>query len=283
MSAVALVTCLSMPEPDLDEPVLLSAVRARGLDATMVPWDDESVDYSAFDLVVVRSAWNYLHRPEAFHAWADRVSAQTKLRNDARTIRWNTDKIYLGELEQRGVRVVPTAFVDRGAVTSLASLMDERGWDRVVVKPRISAGSFETYAFRRSEVTDGVLAHCCADRDVMVQPYVASVDGYGERSLVFVDGVCSHAVRKSPRFAGGEEHVDAVPIQDDEHAFAQDLLAKLPDSLSGDLLYARVDLARDSANAPMLMELELVEPSLFLLQGPAALARLVAAIERLAK
>jgi glutathione synthase/RimK-type ligase-like ATP-grasp enzyme len=278
MTAVALVTCLTMPEPDPDEPVLLDAVRARGLDAAMVAWDDESVDFGAYALVVVRSTWNYLHRLDAFHAWAEAVGAKTKLVNDAATIRWNTDKIYLRDLEQRGIRVVPTEFIGRGATSSLAALMDARGWDRVVVKPRVSAGSFETYAFGREEAKEGVLARCCAERDVMVQPYVASVDDYGERSLVFVDGICSHAVRKSPRFAGGEERVDSVPIQSDERAFAEALVR----TLSPDLLYARVDLARDAAGAPMLMELELVEPSLFLRQGPEATVRLVSAIERLA-
>jgi glutathione synthase/RimK-type ligase-like ATP-grasp enzyme len=168
------------------------------------------------------------------------------------------------------VRTVPTAFVERGSHEELASLMDARGWKDVVVKPRVSAGSFETTRHRRDEVTGGELRRAAADRHIMVQPYVKGVEERGERSYVLIDGEITHAVRKSPRFAGGVERVDPVPLDEADVAFAKGALevargrATEPLELL-ELLYGRVD----------------VEPSLFFVHAPHALERFCSAIERI--
>jgi glutathione synthase/RimK-type ligase-like ATP-grasp enzyme len=179
------------------------------------------------------------------------------------------------------VPVVPTHLVRRGEATRLADVMGEHGWPDVVVKPAISAGSRNTlrieHEMDRGEAHLRVLAR---EGDVLVQPYLASVEGYGERSLVWIDGELTHAVRKSRRFLGDPESVSAaLPIAPEEAELARRALAAVPAAMTP-LLYARVDTARDSDGQPCLMELELVEPSLFFPQSPAALDRYVRAVQR---
>lgn len=274
---IGLVTCLGLPEPDPDAALLLDAVRARGVDAEWVAWDDPSADWASWHRLVVRSTWNYLHHHDAFLAWIDRASAATRLDNPGAILKWNAHKQYLLELKARGLPVVPTELVRRGGSLDLASLIERRGWTRAVVKPAVSAGSFGTERFDASSVerAQAAVDRMLPERDLMVQPYVASVEDYGERSLIFIDGELTHAIRKSPRFSGDRESVTGpLPVAADEREVAGRVISAIGPSL----LYARVDLARDEAGAPMLMELELIEPSLFLRQSPGALARLAEAI-----
>jgi len=283
MRDVALVTCRQMPEPDPDQDLMLEALAGRGLSAGLAAWNDPDVDWSRSRVAVVRSTWDYYHDRDGFVRWAERAGAATRLFNPAPVLAWNSDKIYLGELAARGLSVVPTVFVERGERRDLGATMDERGWTKVVVKPRISAGSFETYAFERGALRGGELEARAAERPVMVQPYVRSVDGHGERSLIWIDGELTHSIRKTPRFVGASESVSAaLPIDDAERAFAA-RVAEVVGFAERGLLYARVDAARDEEGRPMLMELEVVEPSLFLAQSPAALARFAAAVERRVK
>lgn len=276
---VGIATCHRLPEPDVDQDRLLAALAKAGITATMAAWDDPAVDWRRFELVVIRSTWNYIQYLEAFLAWVDRAGAATRLYNPAPVVRWNCHKSYLLDLEREGTLVVPTAWLDRGASTSLAAIMDERGWDQVVVKPQVGAGSFKTERFDRSQLANGeaFLAALVQQREVMVQPYLRSVEGYGERSLIWIDGELTHAIRKSPRLGDAPEQVsEAMPIADDERRLAEALMA----GRGRELLYGRVDLARDDDGVCRVMELELVEPSLFLRQGPAALDRLVQSIRR---
>jgi glutathione synthase/RimK-type ligase-like ATP-grasp enzyme len=274
---VTLATCRELPEPDVDEPLLLGALRTRGVDAATMAWDDEGANFGAAEACVIRSTWNYFSDVERFLAWAARTAGVTRLWNPLSVVQWNAHKGYLRELAGRGIPVVPTRFIGRGAGGGLEAAMDALGVDRVVVKPAVSAGSFATLKVSRGDLERGeahvreVAARC----DVMVQPYVESVEGYGERSLVWIDGELTHAIRKSPRFGGDDERVSgAQPIAPEERALAEKAVAAVPSRL----LYARVDMARDADGAPMLMELELIEPSLFLRQSPAALDRLADAI-----
>jgi glutathione synthase/RimK-type ligase-like ATP-grasp enzyme len=271
-----IATCLTLPEPDPDEELLLKGLRARGLEPVMAAWDDPGVDWHS-GLTVIRSTWNYHHRVEAFVTWAESVAGKGQLLNPAATVRWNAHKRYLTELEEMGFPVVPTAYATRGSAVRLEELAGPRGWTDIVIKPAVSAGSFGTRRVRAGDPEGELhLARVLETRDAMVQPYVSSVDGYGERSLVWIDGQVSHAIRKSPRFLGDDESVTSQPIADDERATATAIM----DRIGAGLLYGRVDLARDTQGAPMVMELELIEPSLFLLQHPAGLTRLVDAIAR---
>jgi hypothetical protein len=269
---IAIVTATRLPHPDDDQPLLDAAL--HGHDVTLAAWDDEAVDWAHFDVAVIRSTWNYIGALERFLAWSRRVSTLTRLRNSAATLAWNSDKAYLTRLD--GAPVIPTLLFDRGASDDLATIARAHDWSRVVVKPRVSAGSFETHRFDVDALQGGELARCAAQRDVLVQPYVRSVEGWGERSLVFIGGQLSHAVRKSPRFSTDEENTTRAEIADDEREVAMRVLSLVAEPL----LYARVDLARDDAGRPQLMELELIEPSLFLRYEPSAAKRLAEALTR---
>jgi len=279
MLDVALATCVNLPERDTDLEPLLGALRAAGISAEPLAWDDPDADFGSARMTVLRSTWNYSERPEAFRAWIDRTAAVTALWNPAEVVRWNAHKSYLLDLQARGVSVVPTHLSRRGAPGMLADVMDAKGWSDVVVKPAVSGGSRATIRVGPGDRERGE-AHfrtLVGKEDVLVQPYQPSVEGHGERAIVTVERVPTHAVRKSPRFLGDSESVSqAVPIEDDE----RDLVARALSALPHPLLYARVDVARDAAGSPQVMELELIEPSLFFPQSPRALEAYVAAVAR---
>ena len=286
---VILATASRLPRVDEDQGPLLEALAAAGVSAQALAWDDPRVDWGQARACVIRSTWNYVRHHDAFLAWAQRCATVTALFNPLSIVRWNSHKGYLLELARAGLPVVPTRLVrcgpgdqrdqrdDVGA--DLVALAGD--WPEVVIKPAVSAGSFATLRVARAGFAAGQ-AHLdalrAASHDVLVQPFLPSVETYGERALVWIDGALTHAVRKSPRFAGDPQRVSpAVPIASDEAVLADAILAAVPRPL----LYARVDLARDDEGRPCLMELELIEPSLFLDRSAGALARLVEAIGRL--
>lgn len=274
-----IATCRPLPEPDVDEDLLLEALAARGVDARMAAWNDPREDWDAPVPTLLRSTWDYIHDLPAFERWIARAAAAAPLWNPAGVLRGNLHKRYLLELAGRGVPVVPTDLVSRGAAVTLAERLDARGWRDVVLKPAVGAGSFETHRFTAGAdaAAEALFTRLVATRDMLIQPYQASVEAHGERALVWIDGAFTHAVRKSPRFADGVEQVsDALPVSAAERAVGEAALAPL----AGHLLYARVDVAPDATGNPQVMELELVEPSLFLLQAPAALQRLADAVEQ---
>ena len=274
MIALRVATCVELPEPDLDAAPLAVALAAGGFAGQLVGWDDPAVDWDAPIPTLLRSTWNYPLAPDAFLAWIDRASAAAPLINPADIVRDNLHKRYLLAIAARGVPVVPTTLVERGQTYDLA----EFAAPRVVIKPEVGAGSMGTRRFARGDPEAQVhLAQLTAHGAALIQPYIASVEAYGERSLVWIDGALSHAIRKTPRFTGDAEQVDGpYPIADDERAVALAALAPIADRI----LYGRVDLARDDRGRPMVMELELVEPSLFFARQPGSADRFVAALRR---
>jgi hypothetical protein len=265
----------------------------------MAAWNDPSEDWSEPVPTVIRSTWDYVHDLERFLAWAELAASKAPLWNPFPVVRWNAHKRYLAELEQAGHPVVPTVFAGRRSRASLATIARERAWSDVVVKPAVSAASFGTRRFGPGDLREGEqhLAALLVEGDAMIQPYVESVDGHGERALVWIDGEFTHAVRKTARFTGQDELVsEAVPIEPDELALGRAVLSwwsthkrselhgtlelRSAETRSDELLYARVDVARDSDGRPMIMELELIEPSLFLMQSTPALQRLADGLRR---
>ena len=278
---VAIATCITLPEPDPDQEIMLASLRAAGVDASLAAWDDDSVDWAGFELVVLRSTWNYHQHLDAFCQWLDRASSATLVVNPAPVVRWNLHKGYLRELERAGLPIVPTAFVDANEPADLAQILRERGWSDVVIKPCVSAGSARTrrYPEGRSPEAAGFQASITATDDAMIQPYISSVADGGERSAVWIAGEPTHAIVKQPRFDTDDESVsDALPVTDTE----RDMLARCLDVAGEGLLYARLDTMRASDGSIMISELELIEPSLFLLQSEAATRRFAAAVAELA-
>jgi glutathione synthase/RimK-type ligase-like ATP-grasp enzyme len=263
---IGLATSAAFPDLFSDDEPLRAALLARGAEVVPLVWDADH-DWTAYDLVVIRSTWDYHERRDAFVAWAASVP---RLANSARVVRWNTDKTYLRDLADVGLPVVPTAW-------SPASLGDVP-WDDVVVKPAVSAGARDTMRCRRDDPEGAALLdRIRANGVAMVQPYLASVEDYGERSLLFAGGVHTHAVRRNPALSThGEERYDArlVDATGEELDLAYAVLAAAPEPV----LYARVDLVRDDAGEPLLIELEVTEPQLFLRFSPEAAETLADAV-----
>lgn len=264
-------TCVTLPEVDVDAAPLAAALAAAGIEAELLAWDDPAVDWDLPIPTILRSTWNYALDVTGFLAWVDRVAAAAPLWNPPDIVRGNVHKRYLVELAARGVGVVPTTLVERGQTVALPSR-------KIVIKPEVGAGSLGARVFEPGDPEAARhLAALTAIGAALVQPYLDSVDDYGERSLVWIDGALSHAIRKTPRFAGDDERVDGpFPIADDERALAEAALAPVADRI----LYGRVDLARDEANRPVVMELELVEPSLFFARQPGSADRFAAALRK---
>jgi hypothetical protein len=277
---VTLVSCVDLPEPDPDAAPLAAALAAAGIEAQVLGWDDPGAEWSGARLTVFRSSWNYPQHRDAFLDWAERVTAVSELWNPLPVVRWNSHKRYLLDLAERGVPVTPTLLLEKGAAASLDALLCEQGWDEAVVKPAVSAASFKTLHVTPDRRAEGQahLNELLAERDVLVQQYLPAVQDHGERALVSIEGELTHAVRKSPRWEGEDESVSAgaMPISDAEAALARRALA----AVDGGLLYARIDMAPGPDGEPVVMELELVEPSLFFPQGPRALELFVDGIRR---
>lgn len=284
---VALVTGVTdldfVAEVDLP---LVAALQARGVQVHQPRWDDAEVDWGGFDLAVVRTTWDYPLRRDAFVAWAAATGRLTTLCNDAEVLRWNTHKSYLLELEERGAPVVPTAWLGQGDDVVLDELLAARGWPEAVVKPAVGAGAS---GLARVRLGDPVgQAHFeveVAAGDVLVQPYLASIEARGELSVVVVDGAVSHAVRKRP--SGGEfriqEEFGGTTTVEEIDADTRALVDWIVEVTGHDLLLARVDLLEDDLGQPQLAELEATEPDLFLRTVPAAADRIAAAIVRRAE
>jgi len=280
---VALVTCQELPDLDPDDRLLIEPLRARGIAVAVHAWDQEDADWAGYDLVVLRSPWDYVPRRDEFLAWARTIPA---LANPAPVVEWNTDKRYLYRLATAGVPVVPTRWL----------APDEPPWaapshGEYVVKPAISAGSLSTgrYDLAVPEQRRLAVRHAtrmqATGRVAMIQPYLSAVDTYGETALLYLGGRYSHAIRKGAMLVGPAAHVEGLYQPEEiqarepspaELALAEKVLAAVPGGTP--LLYARIDLIPGPDGAPLLIELELTEPSLFLGYAPGAATRLAEAI-----
>ena len=278
MPSIGLVTCATLPGLDRDDQLLLEPLRAQGVDSVPVVWDDPSVDWSAFDLAVIRNTWDYPPRRDEFLSWTRRVP---RLVNPADVVEWNTDKRYLADLAAAGVAVVPTSWIS--PADSLA--LPEEG--RHVLKPSVGAGSKDAAAFALHDEHEAGLAREHASRlhaagtTVMIQPYLDAIEVSGETALMFLGGEFSHAVSKGAMLAGGRGLVDGLYYEETiaptdpteaELSLARRALAAVPGGPDR-LAYARIDLVPDASGQPLLLELELTEPSLFMTYSPGSADR----------
>lgn len=300
MVHVALVTAGAALELDEDMPPLVSALRALGAEVATPSWDAPDVDWSRFDLALLRSTWDYVDRIDEFIAWARDCGARTRLCNPPDVVAWNTDKHYLARLHAAGVAVVPTRYVEPGQAA--ASELDAflAGGDgalhagapctfaEFVVKPSIGAGSRDAARYRADDA-GRARAHLArlVERDrrsAMLQPYLADVDVAGETAVIYLDGRASHAIRKGPLLQLDSGLVQGLfapeEIRAREPSPAELELARAAhDALPFPTpLYARIDMIRDARGAPCVLELELTEPSLFLAHAPASAERLARAV-----
>lgn len=291
-SRVALVTCADIPDLEGDDRLVIDPLRAAGAAAEPVVWDAPA-DWAAYDLVVLRSTWDYPARRDQFVAWAHGVPA---LANPADVVEWNTDKRYLRDLAAARVPTVPTTFVEPGPAEGWVA----EGWAlhgaQVVLKPAVGAGSVDAGRYRLRDAQDRELfdAHLsrllASGRTAMLQPYLRNIETDGETALLFLagpDGLAySHTVGKSPLLEGPaqdiaglykEERIGPREATAAQRDVADRVLAAVPGGPKR-LLYARVDLVPDDDGSPVLLELELTEPSLFLGYAAGAPERFAAAI-----
>ncbi|MEU5914920.1 hypothetical protein [Micromonospora sp. NPDC047527] len=284
----ALVTCAELADLDPDDRLVLAPLAARGVAVEPAVWDDPDVDWPAYDLAVLRSPWDYALRRDEFVDWAASVPA---LLNPADVVRWNTDKRYLAELSASGVPTVPTSWVAPGEAWQPPAESGE-----YVLKPAVSVGSQDTGRYdladpeHRALATAHVRRLSDAGRVTMVQPYLRAVDTEGETALLFLAGpdglTFSHAIRKGPMLTGPDlgpeglykaEEISARTARPEQLAVAEKTLAAVPGGTRR-LLYARVDLIPGPDGEPVLVELELTEPSLFIGYADGAPDRLAEAI-----
>ncbi len=287
---MAIATFAAVPPEFTDDERLADALRALGAEVARIPWDDPGADWDSFDSVVIRSTWDYASRRGQFVSWAESVGR--RLHNAPDVVRWNSDKHYLADLATAGIPVVETVYVEAG--DSPPGLAGD-----IVVKPTISAGAADSGRFSErthDQALDLIERIHASGRTAMVQPYLHSVDNDGETAIVYLDGEPSHVLRKGAVLRPDE----IAPVRDDavgaaevmyhpglvvageatqaEFALARAVQSHVAERFAYVPLYGRVDMVAGAEGAPVLMELELIEPNLYLDQAPGAAQRVAAAI-----
>lgn len=285
---LALVTYRDHPELTDGDRLLVEPLRRSGLEAIGVVWDDRAVDWESFDRVILRSCWDYHLQSGEFRDWIERMAAmKVPLWNLPRAVLWNMDKIYLRDLEQAGVSIVPTVWLEQGTQASLEEILERRGWAEAVVKPRIGASAFGAWQTRSEAARDHEAQFRAQQMQagLMVQKLVREI-AEGEWSIVFFRGQYSHAVLKKPgagqifsQHEKGGSVIAAQPparlVEQSAHVLRSAAALTLP---PGDMfLYARVD-GIDVEGQFVLMELEIIEPDLYLDRVPQSADRFAQAI-----
>jgi glutathione synthase/RimK-type ligase-like ATP-grasp enzyme len=287
---LAIATFTGRPPEFRDDEALLDRLVEGGAEAVLVPWDDPAFEWEACDLVVARSPWDYASRLDEFLAWVERVGP--RLENPARLIRWNADKHYLADLRAAGIPVVDTVYVEPGR--DVPPIEGE-----VVIKPTVSAGARDTGRFGPGFAVAGLeLIERIHDsgRTAMIQPYVATVEAEGETACVMIDGELSHVLHKRALLAPDEvapTREDGLGVAEvmydpglvvpgraaaDQVELARAVVAAIRERFGATPLIARVDMLRGRDGAPVVLELEAIEPNLYFEQAPGADERLARAI-----
>lgn len=258
------VTYADLPGLDPDDRLAVVELEKRGAEVAAQVWTDPAVDWSRAGTVVVRSTWDYHLHYDAFLSWIDRVSTVVSMWNPAELLRRNSVKTYMRDLETQGVPVVPTQWIEAGGRCDLTRLMRDRGWDKAVIKPVVGLATTGVRMFAAGDT--GAQEHLdtlLTGGGAMVQPFMSSVSSYGERALVHIGGAYSHAASK----------VAFQPLANAGDAGEKPVIATAAERQAADLaistlktpwLYARVDVVPDDAGRPLVMEFELIEPTLFL-------------------
>lgn len=296
MPTIALVTDAESLVNDYDMPLLVEACKDVGLEAEVVRWDDEEVNWENYTSVILRSPWSYVERLEGFISWSEKISAITTLFNPLPVIKWGLNKTYLLDLRDKGVSIVPSRLIRAGHRDITAEMSDfirqQRNPSEVVIKPVVGAYSRGVRRFR-SEDSDSATSYIreqhSGGNDVLVQPYLSSIDVSGETDLVFFNGIYSHAIRKSALLQ--QDGTVREPLQEfrrerqpseAERRLAESAVNAVEEifQLEKPLLYARIDLILDNDNQPVVLEMEICEPSLSLPFSSGSALRFAEAIKK---
>ena len=267
-----------------DDELLADALRELDLSAVRVDWSRPDIDWSRFRRAVFRTTWDYFHRFDEFTAWLDRVEGETQLCNEPSIIRWNIDKHYLADLEAKGIAIVPCRFVERGSEAPLPALLAEAGWAEAIVKPCVSGGARHTYRVNRGNAAElePIVRQLLATESLILQPFQDDILRNGEDTLMVLNGRFTHAVRKMAKagdFRVQDDHGGTV--HDHEPTQAQiELAERAMAACDPAPVYGRVDMVRDNEGRMAVMEVELVEPELWLRHHPPAARAMAAGIAK---
>jgi glutathione synthase/RimK-type ligase-like ATP-grasp enzyme len=279
---ITLLTCPDYENPTntteyvqnvlLEDRLIAEARKTKGLRVYRTSWDNPTFDWATTEVAVVRTTWDYFNRPKEFAAWLSKVSHLTRLVNPIETLRWNMDKHYLQDLANRGVNIVPTTFIEIGETQTLQQLVAETGWTKVIIKPAISGAARHTYKMTVEQVPahEAIFKQLIAEEAMLLQPFMDTVETYGEVSHMVFGGKYSHSVLKRAKagdFRVQDDHggtVYAYEASEADIQYAEMATAKC----SPVPVYARVDVMWDANDELALVELELIEPELWMRKCP---------------
>ena len=293
MTDVTLLTCQAYFKPDnitpyiqnilFEEQLLKSALENQGLTVDIAYWNNPSYDWSKTRSLVFRTIWDYFERFDEFLLWLEEVRHQTQLINSYDLVKWNIDKHYLKELSEKGIKIVPTYFAKKNSQRNLAEIIESQQWKDVVIKPAISASAYKTFKILEETVNSNekLFNDLLNQRDMLVQPFINTIEKFGEASLMVIDGKFTHAILKKAKPGdfrvqddfGGTVH-DYVPTKK-EIEFAEMVIEKC----KAKPLYGRVDIIWDNEKNVYLSELEIIEPELWLRNYPKSAESIAEAVK----
>lgn len=281
LQQIALVTCQSLGDyttnADSEDERLYRFLAEKGHHISFQVWDDEQVDWTAFDTLIIKSPWDYFDKISAFYTWLNKVEALgCRVLNPVKVLRWNADKVYFRDMQTQGVTIVPTVWLEQGSAFDPDSVFEAIGQEKIIVKPRVSGAAKNTLAISRAEAdsyTERINA-LLQEEPFLAQPFLEEIKTQGEWSFIFFNGRYSHAVLKKAKsgdfrvqhFFGGSVHTPTPP------AALLHTATSIVNQFAQGCLYARVDGVELNGEL-VLMELELIEPFLFLSTSEGALDR----------
>lgn len=272
---IAIASCANLPDWELDDQPFFNTLKQHNIDHQVLAWDSKT-DWSQFDACLIRTTWDYQERFPEFTQWLETVSSQTLLLNPIKVVQWNSHKQYLRELEQAGITIAPSEWLMPGQSYDIANLMALRNWTQGFIKPLIGANARECCRFDNSEqglkIAQAHIDKLIEHEQLVLQPYLKSVEQFGETSGIFFNHQFSHGTRKVPVKGdfrvqddyGAKDYPYQLSLKEME--LAQQAIRYVSEKY-GDLLYARIDFLHDHEGNPYLNEMELIEPSLFFRHG----------------
>jgi glutathione synthase/RimK-type ligase-like ATP-grasp enzyme len=269
----------------LEYNLLKDALEALGLTVKRTYWNNPEYDWSQTKVAVIRTVWDYFEQFEAFNTWMVKTASVTNLINPLALQQWNSHKFYLNELQEKGIRIVPTEFVAKGTNVSLQEISVKRGWDKKVMKPAISAAAFHTYKVpeANSLEMENTFQALLQEKDMLVQPFIETITDKGEASLMVFNGTYTHAILKKAKEGdfrvqddfGGSVHPYNPSKEEIEFALAANA------SCAVTPIYGRVDIVWDAAGNPMLSEMEFLDPEIWIRKAPETAHELAGGIAKM--
>ena len=277
---IAIATRHNLPDWEQDDQPFFQALRQANIDFDVIPWDT-ATDWSQYDLCLIRTTWDYQERFDEFTQWIKRVSLQTRLYNPESALLWNSHKSYLRELQDNGIQIAPSVWLEQGQTHDVKQIMQSKGWQQGFIKPLIGANARECCRFDFSkegiEAAQAHLDRLVPSEDLVLQPYLSTVESFGETSGIFFNNQFSHGTRKVP-VQGDFRVQDDYGAKDYPYQLSSAEISLATRAIDyvcqhylpaghDQLLYARIDFLHDTEGTPYLNEMELIEPSLFFRHG----------------